>query len=44
MTTPRFDEFSLRPELLRALERKGFENPMPVQVRILEDDTLLDGT
>lgn len=43
MTTPRFDEFSLRPELLRALERKGFENPMPVQVRILEDDTLLDG-
>ena len=27
---------------MRALERKGFETPMPVQVCVLEDDTLID--
>ena len=40
--TKRFADFDLRPELLRALERKGFETPMPVQVCVLEDDTLID--
>lgn len=37
-----FADFNLRPELLHALERKGFESPMPVQVSVLEDETLLD--
>jgi ATP-dependent RNA helicase DeaD len=39
----RFEDFNLRPELLRVIERKGFESPMPVQVRILEDETLTEG-
>ena len=42
-TTVRFADFNLRPELLAALERKGFETPMPVQVSVLEDETLTDG-
>lgn len=42
-TSAKFADFNLRPELLRALEAKGFESPMPVQVRVLEDDTLTDG-
>lgn len=42
-TSAKFADFNLRPELLRALEAKGFEAPMPVQVRVLEDDTLTDG-
>jgi len=42
-TTVRFADFNLRPELLSALERKGFETPMPVQVSVLEDETLTDG-
>jgi ATP-dependent RNA helicase DeaD len=41
--TARFGDFNIRPELLRAIERKGFEAPMPVQVRILEDETLTEG-
>ncbi len=40
--TKKFADFDLRPELLHALERKGFETPMPVQVCVLEDDTLID--
>lgn len=39
----KFADFSLRAELLKALESKGFESPMPVQVRVLEDETLTDG-
>ena len=39
--TKKFADFDLRPELLRALERKGFETPMPVQVCVLEDETLI---
>jgi ATP-dependent RNA helicase DeaD len=39
----RFEDFNLRQELLRAIERKGFESPMPVQVHILEDETLTEG-
>jgi ATP-dependent RNA helicase DeaD len=42
-TSGRFEDFNLRPELLRAIARKGFEAPMPVQSRILEDDTLTEG-
>lgn len=38
----RFGDFNLRPELLSALEKKGFEHPMPVQVRVLEDESLID--
>lgn len=41
--TKRFEDFDLRPELLRALARKGFETPMPVQNSILEDETLVEG-
>ena len=40
--TKKFADFNLRPELLHALERKGFETPMPVQVCVLEDETLID--
>ncbi|MDD4160714.1 MAG: DEAD/DEAH box helicase [Synergistaceae bacterium] len=40
--TAKFADFNLRPELLRALDRKGFETPMPVQVCVLEDETLID--
>ena len=36
----RFTDFNLRPELLRALERKGFEHPMPVQTAVLRDESL----
>ncbi|MDR1510573.1 MAG: DEAD/DEAH box helicase [Synergistaceae bacterium] len=39
----RFEDFNLRPELLKVIARKGFESPMPVQVRILEDETLTEG-
>jgi len=39
----KFADFNLRAELLKALESKGFESPMPVQVRVLEDETLADG-
>lgn len=39
----RFDDFDLRSELLAAIARKGFESPMPVQVRILEDSSLTEG-
>lgn len=42
-TSIRFADFNLRPELLTALEAKGFASPMPVQVRVLEDETLSDG-
>jgi ATP-dependent RNA helicase DeaD len=38
-----FEDFKLRPELLAAIARKGFESPMPVQVRIMEDGTLTEG-
>lgn len=40
--TAKFADFDLRPELLRALDRKGFETPMPVQVCVLEDETLIE--
>ena len=36
----RFTDFNLRPELLRAIERKGFEHPMPVQTAVLRDESL----
>ncbi|MDR2780647.1 MAG: DEAD/DEAH box helicase, partial [Synergistaceae bacterium] len=39
----RFEDFNLRPELLKVIARKGFDSPMPVQVRILEDETLTEG-
>jgi len=42
-TPERFEDFNLRPELLKAIARKGFESPMPVQSRILEDETLTEG-
>ncbi|MDR1471713.1 MAG: DEAD/DEAH box helicase [Synergistaceae bacterium] len=42
-TSVRFEDFNLRPELLKAIARKGFESPMPVQVRILEDSALTEG-
>ncbi|MDR1019574.1 MAG: DEAD/DEAH box helicase [Synergistaceae bacterium] len=38
-----FEDFNLRPDLLKAITRKGFESPMPVQVHILEDETLTEG-
>lgn len=38
-----FEDFGLRRELLTAISRKGFSSPMPVQVRILEDDALTEG-
>lgn len=38
----RFTDFNLRPELLRAIERKGFEHPMPVQTAVLRDGSLAD--
>ena len=40
--TVKFADFNLRPELISTLEKKGFESPMPVQVRVLEDGTLID--
>ncbi|MDR1481093.1 MAG: DEAD/DEAH box helicase [Synergistaceae bacterium] len=39
----RFEDFKLRPELLVSIARKGFESPMPVQVRIMEDRALTEG-
>lgn len=42
-TNIRFADFNLRKELIMALDKKGFEAPMPVQVSILEDETFLDG-
>lgn len=42
-TNVRFADFNLRKELIMALDKKGFESPMPVQVSILEDETFLDG-
>ena len=39
----RFEDFNLRRELLKAIARKGFKSPMPVQTRILEDETLTEG-
>lgn len=33
-----FEEYSLRPELLRALAEKGFTTPTPVQDRVLSED------
>jgi ATP-dependent RNA helicase DeaD len=39
----RFEDYGLRPEILRAIARKGFTAPMPVQSRILEDETLTEG-
>ncbi len=42
-TTVRFEDFNLRPELMKAIARKGFTAPMPVQVRILEDNALTEG-
>ena len=36
----RFTDFNLRPELLRAIERKGFEHPMPVQTAVLRDEII----
>jgi ATP-dependent RNA helicase DeaD len=39
----RFEDYGLRPEILRAIARKGFAAPMPVQSRILEDETLTEG-
>ncbi|MDO5562025.1 MAG: DEAD/DEAH box helicase [Synergistaceae bacterium] len=41
-TNVKFADFDLRSELLHALEKKGFETPMPVQVRVLEDESLID--
>ena len=40
--TVKFADFNLRPELISTLEKQGFESPMPVQVRVLEDETLID--
>ena len=37
-----FSDFNLRPALLRAVERKGFEHPMPVQTAVLEDESLIE--
>lgn len=42
-TNIRFADFNLRKELIMALDKKGFDSPMPVQVSILEDETFLDG-
>ena len=33
-----FDAYGLREELLRALDRKGFEHPTPVQQRVLSSE------
>ncbi len=38
----RFTDFNLKQELLRAIERKGFEHPMPVQTAVLRDESLVD--
>lgn len=41
-TQEKFSDFKLKPELLKALERKGFEHPMPVQTAVLRDDDLIN--
>lgn len=41
-TTIKFTDFNLRPELIKALEKKGFESPMPVQIKVLEDESVVD--
>ena len=41
--TKKFEDFDLREELLRTLARKGFETPMPVQISILEDKSIVEG-
>ncbi len=38
-----FSDFDLKPELLRAIERKGFSRPMPVQTAVLRDESLEEG-
>ncbi|MEG1602493.1 MAG: DEAD/DEAH box helicase [Cloacibacillus sp.] len=38
----KFSDFKLKPELLKAIERKGFEHPMPVQTAVLQDENLVD--
>lgn len=38
----KFSDFDLKPEILKAVERKGFEHPMPVQKAVLEDKELMD--
>ncbi|MCD7877211.1 MAG: DEAD/DEAH box helicase [Cloacibacillus porcorum] len=38
----RFSYFNLNPALLKAIERKGFEHPMPVQTAVLEDESVMD--
>ncbi|WP_455600746.1 DEAD/DEAH box helicase [Cloacibacillus sp.] len=38
----RFSDFNLNPALLKAIERKGFEHPMPVQTAVLEDESVMD--
>jgi ATP-dependent RNA helicase DeaD len=38
-----FEDYGLRPEILRAISKKGFDAPMPVQSRILEDEALTEG-
>ena len=37
-TKEKFSAYKLRDELARALEKKGFETPTPVQCRVLESD------
>ena len=41
-TKTKFADYNLRKELVIALEKKGFDTPLPVQVRVLEDETLID--
>ncbi|NLV82003.1 MAG: DEAD/DEAH box helicase [Synergistaceae bacterium] len=41
-TKIKFADFNLRAELVSALEKKGFDTPLPVQVRVLEDETLIE--
>ena len=41
-TKTKFADYNLRKELVNALEKKGFDTPLPVQVRVLEDETLID--
>ena len=38
----RFSDFDLKPALLKAIERKGFEHPMPVQTAVLADENIMD--
>ena len=37
-----FTQFSLRPELLCALEKKNFDIPSPVQVQVLKETNIMD--